>query len=74
MAATFRTTALPLRKSSVRATNILALVMKATAIRRERQQLSELDDHLLHDIGITRADAQSEATRPVWNAPARWFS
>ncbi|WP_407682138.1 DUF1127 domain-containing protein [Pseudodonghicola flavimaris] len=34
--------------------------------RRTRQQLSELDTHLLEDIGVTHAQAQKEASRPFW--------
>ena len=35
---------------------------------RGRQQLRELDDHVLHDIGITRLQAEAEATKPFWRA------
>ncbi len=33
---------------------------------RERKALSELDDHLLDDIGITHADARREWENPFW--------
>jgi uncharacterized protein YjiS (DUF1127 family) len=33
---------------------------------RQRRVLMELSDHLLRDIGISRADAFAEATRPFW--------
>jgi uncharacterized protein YjiS (DUF1127 family) len=33
---------------------------------RQRRALMELSDHLLRDIGISRADALCEATRPFW--------
>lgn len=33
---------------------------------RQRQALMRLDDHLLKDIGISRADADQEATKPFW--------
>lgn len=33
------------------------------ALRRSRQALLRLDEHLLRDIGITRADALAEARR-----------
>jgi len=33
---------------------------------RQRQDLRELDDHLLRDIGITRAQAKREASKPYW--------
>lgn len=35
--------------------------------RRARQLLSELDGHLLKDIGISRAEALTEAARPFWD-------
>ncbi|MGQ9369649.1 DUF1127 domain-containing protein [Azospirillum sp. ST 5-10] len=33
---------------------------------RQRQALLRLDDHLLKDIGITRADAEGEADKSFW--------
>jgi uncharacterized protein YjiS (DUF1127 family) len=35
---------------------------------RGRQQLREFDDHMLRDIGITRLQANAEATKPFWRA------
>jgi uncharacterized protein YjiS (DUF1127 family) len=40
-------------------------------VRRERQKLLELSDHLLRDIGLTEAEARREAARPFWDVPAR---
>ena len=34
--------------------------------RRQRRALESLPDHLLHDIGISRADAGTEADKPFW--------
>jgi len=31
-----------------------------------RRVLAELDDHLLRDIGLTRADVQRELAKPFW--------
>ncbi|HAM48359.1 MAG TPA: DUF1127 domain-containing protein [Alphaproteobacteria bacterium] len=31
-----------------------------------RQHLRGLDDHLLDDLGLTRAEAEREAARPFW--------
>lgn len=39
---------------------------------RSRQQLKALDDAALADIGVTRADARAEATRPIWDVPDTW--
>jgi uncharacterized protein YjiS (DUF1127 family) len=35
---------------------------------RQRRELVQLDDHMLHDIGITRAEAFAEAAKPFWHA------
>jgi uncharacterized protein YjiS (DUF1127 family) len=40
-------------------------------IRRERQQLLGLTDHMLRDVGLTRADTRREASRPFWEVPPR---
>jgi hypothetical protein len=32
----------------------------------QRRRLAELDDHMLRDIGVTRADAWAEAEKPFW--------
>lgn len=32
----------------------------------QRRALSELDDHLLRDVGLTRLQALKEAGKPVW--------
>jgi uncharacterized protein YjiS (DUF1127 family) len=33
---------------------------------RQRRQLAQLSDHMLRDIGLTRADAWAEAEKPFW--------
>jgi uncharacterized protein YjiS (DUF1127 family) len=33
---------------------------------RSRQTLDELDDHLLRDIGLTRAEARRESSKFFW--------
>jgi uncharacterized protein YjiS (DUF1127 family) len=35
---------------------------------RERRALMQLSDHMLRDIGISRAEAQGEAAKPFWRA------
>jgi uncharacterized protein YjiS (DUF1127 family) len=42
------------------------------ALKRARNRLAMLDDHLLCDIGLSRSDAQAEAQRPLWDAPSHW--
>ena len=36
--------------------------------RRQRRVLLELSDHALKDIGLNRADAFEEGTKPFWRA------
>lgn len=31
-----------------------------------RQHLLNMNDHMLHDIGLTRSDAMREANKPAW--------
>ena len=33
---------------------------------RQRRQLGELSDHMLKDIGLSRADVESEIAKPFW--------
>jgi uncharacterized protein YjiS (DUF1127 family) len=33
---------------------------------RDRRQLQSLSDHMLRDIGLTRADAWAESDKPFW--------
>jgi uncharacterized protein YjiS (DUF1127 family) len=42
------------------------------ALHGQRRALAGLDDRMLADIGLTRAQAQAEAGRPVWDAPRHW--
>ena len=39
---------------------------KVSRRRRSRVELSGLDDYLLRDIGMTRAEAEFEANKPFW--------
>jgi len=47
-------------------------VMATLMLYRSRRALAQLDSHILNDIGISRAQALSEAKRAVWDAPDRW--
>jgi uncharacterized protein YjiS (DUF1127 family) len=33
---------------------------------RERHHLARLDEHMLRDIGISRADIMREVSKPFW--------
>jgi uncharacterized protein YjiS (DUF1127 family) len=35
---------------------------------RQRRQLQQLGDHMLKDIGLSRADVELETSKPFWRA------
>lgn len=49
-----------------------AALVQAPARARQRRALARLDDRLLADVGLTRAQALAEAERPAWDAPQHW--
>lgn len=51
---------------------LLRAVHRFMMISRSRQALRHLDDHILTDIGLTREQAEAEATRPAWDVPPHW--
>lgn len=46
--------------------------MSYVSLYRQRRALANLDEHLLQDLGLTKSEAQTEAERPVWDAPHNW--
>lgn len=44
----------------------LTFILRFEDRRRQRLYLSELDDHLLADIGLTRQDVERECANPFW--------
>jgi uncharacterized protein YjiS (DUF1127 family) len=54
----------------IRWRDILAAVVEQVMIWHERaqqrRQLQSLSDHMLHDIGLGRADVEAETTKPFW--------
>jgi uncharacterized protein YjiS (DUF1127 family) len=54
---------------------VLAL-LRWQELAQQRRRLLSLDDRMLKDIGLTRAEAMREGTRPFWDIPgvdgARW--
>jgi uncharacterized protein YjiS (DUF1127 family) len=51
----------------------IELILGWQEVARQRRALLKLDERLLKDIGITRADAEREASRPFWDpAQERW--
>jgi uncharacterized protein YjiS (DUF1127 family) len=59
--------AAPLRPSP------LAYLKRLRAMRRSRQDLANLPDYLIRDIGLTRDAAMEEASRPFWDVPDHWM-
>jgi uncharacterized protein YjiS (DUF1127 family) len=47
-------------------------LLAALETYRQRRALLALDDRLLRDIGLSRADAEHEAARSFWDVPGRW--
>jgi uncharacterized protein YjiS (DUF1127 family) len=50
--------------STVQRAVTLLLIWRERA--RQRHQLQLLNDHMLRDIGLTRADVFAEASKPFW--------
>lgn len=44
----------------------------ALQLRAERETLRRLTNAELNDIGVSHAQAQAEANRPIWDAPPHW--
>ncbi|MBU2868884.1 DUF1127 domain-containing protein [Pacificibacter marinus] len=55
------------------AKSLLSRVIQARAVARQRKALADLDDSILSDIGITRAQAEYESERPAWDVPQHWM-
>lgn len=58
-------TALPARRSR----GMLPRLRLAFGVAAQRHRLTRLDDALLADIGLTRAQAEAEARRGFWDLP-----
>ena len=64
-----------LSRNAVRLTRPILLPARVSAmlsLRRQRTRLAQLDAAALHDIGLTRDDALTEAKRPFWDVPDYW--
>ncbi len=57
----------------LRVGKLYSLISDMYALRRQRRELSTLDDRALMDIGLTRQQAQTEAARPAWDVPSHWL-
>jgi uncharacterized protein YjiS (DUF1127 family) len=47
---------------------LLPGVVRALRRAQERSELLRLDERELRDIGLTAAEAQAEAAKPIWRA------
>jgi uncharacterized protein YjiS (DUF1127 family) len=48
------------------ARRVLATLREWRGRARDRAQLASLDDRMLRDIGLTRADAEFLSSKPFW--------
>lgn len=58
-------------RRSVATPRLLAWLGAVMDMARQRYALAELDDRLLRDAGITRAEAREEARKPIWRGVRR---
>ncbi len=52
--------------------SFLTRVAQVLRVRRQRHHLSELDAHMLRDIGLSEGDVAREIDRPIWDVPSQW--
>lgn len=46
---------------------LMHVLLRWLELAQQRRRLLALDDRMLKDIGITRAEAMQEGTRPFWD-------
>jgi uncharacterized protein YjiS (DUF1127 family) len=49
-------------------TEVAELLLTWIKRTRQRRQLGQLSDHMLKDIGLSRADVEAETAKPFWRA------
>ncbi len=54
------------RQLARQADRAITTLLRWQELAAQRRALLRLDDHMLKDIGLTRADAVREADRPFW--------
>ncbi len=47
---------------------VMAMLRQWRRRAQARRELAGLDDYLLHDIGLSRSQAQFESGKPFWRA------
>jgi uncharacterized protein YjiS (DUF1127 family) len=55
------------RRAMHLAARLARVALRWHELARQRRALLRLDDRMLKDIGISRADAVGEASRPFWD-------
>ncbi|CUH64127.1 hypothetical protein TG4357_01092 [Thalassovita gelatinovora] len=61
------------RPANGRTASFFTRLMQANALMRQRHALRMLDQAALDDMGLSRAQADAEARRPIWDAPNAWL-
>ncbi|HSA80924.1 MAG TPA: DUF1127 domain-containing protein [Geminicoccaceae bacterium] len=46
---------------------VILTLLRWQELARQRRALAAMSDHMLKDLGLTRADALREAGRPFWD-------
>jgi uncharacterized protein YjiS (DUF1127 family) len=46
---------------------VILTLLRWQELARQRRSLAAMSDHMLKDLGLTRADALREAGRPFWD-------
>jgi uncharacterized protein YjiS (DUF1127 family) len=57
----------PVQRLIRRVDRAITTLLRWQELARQRRALLGLDDHMLKDIGLSRADALREAERPFWD-------
>ena len=60
-------------KKSKLVTDGLIRVRRYKHLSKSRRALAKLNDEMLNDIGITRAEAEKEAAKPFWKSDSALF-
>ena len=57
------------RRAGISLASIIDQVAQWWEVAAERRRLAAMDDRMLSDIGLTRADVWRETNRPFWDVP-----
>ena len=52
---------------------IIHNILNRIKMQSSRHRLSQLDAKALRDIGLSQAEANREAQKPIWDAPNHWL-